>query len=139
MVHSASSTSRTSTSLSPGPTPGGLTFQHATQAIAAADRLLEEWGAFQSLENIRCPMNIMVNRGELYAFRSFLLGPDLSLAMDLETATSQLASGDSSIFITGQVREGLVGSPWEGRLQPIDIRPLYPRLANIALYRLGYP
>jgi hypothetical protein len=82
-------------------------------------------------------MNIMVHRGELYAFRSFLLGPDLNLVMDLETATSQLASGDTSIFITGQVREGLVGSPWEGRLHAIDIRPLHPRLADIALYHLG--
>jgi len=115
-----------------------LTFPNAGKAIAAADRLLEEWGAFQHLENIRCPMNIVVNRGELYAFRSFLLGPDLSLTMDLETATSQLASGDTSIFITGQVREGLVGSPWEARLQSIHIPPLFPRLADIALYRLRY-
>jgi class 3 adenylate cyclase len=114
-----------------------LTFPNVIQAIAAADRLLEEWGVVQRLENIRCPMNIVVSRGELYAFRSFLLGPDLSLAMDLETATSQLASGDTSIFITGQVREGLAGSTWEERLQPIDIRPLYPRLADIAFYRLG--
>lgn len=72
------------------------TFPNAAQALAAADRLLEEWGAFQRRENIRCPMNIMVHRGELYAFRSFLLGPDLNLVMDLETATSQLASGGRS-------------------------------------------
>jgi hypothetical protein len=58
--------------------------------------------------------------------------------MDLETVTSHLASGDTSIFITGQVRAGLMGSPWEGRLLPIGIPPLYPRLADIALYRLGY-
>src|SRR6266436_3346545 len=78
-----------------------LTFPNAAQAIVAADRLLEEWDAFQHLENLRCAMNIVVNRGELYAFRSFLLGADLSLTMDLETATSQLASGDTSIFVTG--------------------------------------
>jgi class 3 adenylate cyclase len=114
-----------------------LTFPDAAQAMAAADRLLEEWGTFQRRERIRCSMNIVVHRGELYAFRSFLLGQDLNLATDLETATSRLASSDTSIFITGQVREGLVGSPWEGRLHPIDTRPMSPQLAQVALYQLG--
>jgi len=114
-----------------------LTFPDAAQAIAAADRLLEAWGAFQRRESIRCPMNIVVHRGELFAFRSFLLGRDLNLARDLETATSQLAAGDPSIFITGGVREGLTGSPWETRLRAIDIRPVSPRLAEITVFQLG--
>jgi class 3 adenylate cyclase len=112
-----------------------LTFPEAAQAMAAADRLLDGWGVFQRRESIRCPMNIVVHRGELYAYRSFLLGRDLNLAMDLETVTSRLAAGDTSIFISGQVREGLVGSPWEGRLHPIDIPPMYPRPTDLALYR----
>ena len=112
-----------------------LTFPEAALAMAAADRLLDGWGVFQRRESIRCPMNIVVHRGELYAYRSFLLGRDLNLAMDLETATSRLAAGDTSIFISGQVREGLVGSPWEGRLHPIDIPPMYQRPTDLALYR----
>ena len=113
-----------------------MTFPEATQALAAADRLLEEWGAFQRRERIRCPMNIVVHRGELYAFRSFLLGHDLNVAMDLETETSRLVSGDASIFITGHVRDSLVGSTWEGRLHPLDYAPKHPQLTDIALYRL---
>jgi len=115
-----------------------LTFADAARAIAAADRLLEEWKDFQRRENIRCAMNIVVHRGELYAFRSFLLGSDLSIAMDLETAASRLASDDTSIFITGQVREGLVGSSWEGRLRRMDIQAMAPRLSQIALYQVEY-
>ena len=111
-----------------------LTFADAARAIAAADRLLEEWKDFQRRENIRCAMNIVVHRGELYAFRSFLLGSDLNIAM----AASRLASGDTSIFITGQVREGLVGSPGEGRLRRMDIQPMAPRLSQISLYQVEY-
>ncbi len=113
-----------------------LTFPDATQAIAAVDRLSEEWSSFERREGIRCPMNIVVHKGELYAFRSFLISQDLNLARELETATSGVASGDTSIFISGQVREGLLGTSLERRLHPIDIRPTSRRLAHIELYRL---
>jgi adenylate cyclase len=114
-----------------------LTFPDAAQAIAAVDRLSEEWGVFQQRESIRCPMNIVVHKGELYAFRSFLISQGLNLARDLEAATSGLASGDGSIFITGEVRTGLLGTSWEKRLQPVDFQPTSKRLAQIELYRLG--
>lgn len=113
-----------------------LTFPDAAQAIAAVDRLAEEWGAFQRRESIRCPMNIVVHKGELYAFRSFLISRDLNLARDLETATSGLACGDASVFISGEVRQDLVGTSCEGRLRRIDIQPTSQRLAQIELYRL---
>ena len=114
-----------------------LTFPDAAQAIAAVDRLAGEWGTFQRRESIRCPMNIVVHKGELYAFRSFLISEDLDLARELETAMSGLASGDASVFISGEVRGELVGTSWEGRLRRIDVHPTSQRLSQIELYRLG--
>ncbi len=114
-----------------------LTFPDAAQAMAGVERLAEGWAAFQHREGIRCPINAAVHRGVLYAFRSYLLSLDVHLAANLESATSGLESGDASIFLTGQVREHLVGTPWDGRLHPIDIARRSPRLADIEIYRLG--
>jgi len=59
------------------------------------------------------------------------------VAVAVESATSRLPPGDPSIFVTEGVRLDLVGTPWEQRLQPVDVRPASPRLAGIAIYRLG--
>jgi len=114
-----------------------LTFPNVAQAMAAVDLLSEEWETFQCAESIRSPMNIIVHKGELYAFRSFLISEDLDLARRLEAATSGLASGDTSIFITVPVRDGLVGSSWEGRVHAIGAKPVSPELPQIPLFRIG--
>lgn len=113
-----------------------LTFPDAARAMTGAERLAEGWAAFQHREGIRCPINEVVHRGTLYGFRSYLLSPDLIVAVNLERATSRLECGDASVFLTGQVRQGLVGTPWEERLHAVDIGKLPPRLAGIAIYRL---
>jgi class 3 adenylate cyclase len=113
-----------------------LSFPDAVKAIAGAERLAEGWTAFQQREGIRCPINAVVHRGVLYGFRSYLLSPDLNLVANLERATSRLASGEASIFITGQVRQRLAGTPWEGRLDTVDIGPRPPRLEGLEIYRL---
>ena len=114
-----------------------LTFPDAARAMAAVERLAEGWGAFQRDEGIGCAMNVAVHKGVLYAFRSFLLSPDLNLVMNLQSATSRLASGDTSVFVSGPVRGDLVGTPWEGRLQAVDLRGASPRLGEIEVYRLS--
>jgi class 3 adenylate cyclase len=116
-----------------------LTFPDAQRAMAAVERLAEGWSAFQREEGIRCPMNVAVHKGVLYAFRSFLLSPDLNLAANLEGATKRLASGEVSIFLTEHVRKELVGTAWDGRLQRVDLGSASPRLAGIEIYRLGTP
>jgi len=114
-----------------------LTFPDPRLTLAAVERLAEEWGAFECGEGIRCPMNVAVHKGVLYAFRSYLYSRDLAVAVAVESATSRLPPGDTSIFVTERVRLDLVGTPWEKRLQPVDIRPTTPRLARIEIYRLG--
>jgi hypothetical protein len=78
-----------------------------------------------------------VHKGVLYAFRFYLYSLDLAVAVSVESATSRLPQGDTSIFVTEWVRLDLVGTPWQKRLQPVDVRPTPPRLAGIEIYRLG--
>ncbi len=62
--------------------------------------------------------------------------PDLNVAANLERATGRQESGDASIFLTGQVQQTLVGTPWAERLHSVDIGLPSPRLAGIAIYKL---
>src|SRR5262249_32352093 len=97
----------------------------------------EEWGAFERREGLRCPMNMAVHKGVLYAFRSYLYSRDLAVAVAVESATGRLPPGAFSIFVTWRLREGLSGTPWGQRLQLGAVQPTSPRLAGIAIYRLG--
>jgi len=114
-----------------------LTFPDPGLTLAAVERLTEEWGAFERREGLRCPMNVTVHKGVLYAFRSYLYSRDLTVAVAVESATSRLPPRAFSIFVTERVREDLAGTPWEQRLQLVDIQLTSPRLAGIAIYRLG--
>jgi class 3 adenylate cyclase len=115
-----------------------LTFADASLAMAAAERLSKSWGAFMRQEKLPCPLNVAVHQGTLYAFRSYLYGPGIEIAMRVESAAAALLSPDEgSIFVTGEVRHQLAGTAWEMQLEVADIRPASPRLANIEIYRLG--
>jgi class 3 adenylate cyclase len=113
-----------------------VTFPDAGLAMAAVERLEQEWDAFERAQGLGCPIHILVHKGELYAFRSFLYGNDLNLAVWVKRATAHLPPGDTSIFVTGQVRRDLDGTPWDERLQPVDVQPITPQLAGIEIYRL---
>jgi class 3 adenylate cyclase len=113
-----------------------LTFPEPGLAMAAVERLAAGWGVFEDRERLRCPLNVVVHKGVLYTFRSYLLSSDLNVAVQIESATRRLPPEDTSIFVTRQVRLDLVGTPWEERLQLVDVRPTGPRLAEIEIYRL---
>src|ERR671931_841128 len=92
-----------------------LTFPDPGLTLAAVERLAEEWAAFERGAGLRCPMNVAVHKGVLYAYRSYLYSRDLAVAVAVESATSRLPPGDTSIFVTERVRQALVGTPWEQR------------------------
>jgi class 3 adenylate cyclase len=112
-----------------------LTFLEAGQALAAADRLAREWRSFER-ETTSCRMNVIVHKGTLNAYRSYLYGSDLSLAASVEQATHNAAPSDTSAFITGVVYRDLVGTQWPTRLKLADIKPRDRRLADLEFYRL---
>jgi class 3 adenylate cyclase len=113
-----------------------LTFPEAGLAMAAVERLAEGWDTFQRHEGLRCPMNVVVHKRVVYAFRSYLWSSDLNVAFRVESAKYRMPPGDTWIFVTGQVRQDLVETSWDKRLQPVDIGPTAPQLAEIEVYRL---
>lgn len=114
-----------------------LTFPDAARAMAGVERLAEGWNAFQQQEGTSCSLNVAVHKGDLFAFRSYLLSRDVNLAFNVENATRRLASSGTSIFVTGQVQKDLGGTSWDERLRPVDIGPKSSRLAEIDIYRLS--
>jgi hypothetical protein len=105
--------------------------------MAAVEYLGEGWGTFARREGLHCSMNVVVHKGTLYAFRSYLYSRDLNLAVRVESATQRVPPRETSIFVTGQVRQDLVGSPCEEWLQPLDGRLLSPPPAEIEIHRLS--
>jgi class 3 adenylate cyclase len=110
-----------------------LTFPDAKLAIAAVERLAEEWCA-PGREGSLCPMSLAMHKGVLYAFRDFLYGRDLNIAAAVERVASRTSPGDTVVFVTGPVWRDLVGSPWDKRFQRVDVRS---SAADIEIYRLG--
>jgi len=114
-----------------------LTFPDARLALAAVERLAEEWRAPGHREGSLCPMGVAVHKGVLYAFRDFLYSRDLNIAAAVERVARRVSPGDTVVFVTGQVRRDLVGSAWDERFQRVDVGPSVPGLAGIEIYRLG--
>ena len=113
-----------------------MTFPDASLAMAAVERLAEEWGTFERGEGLHCPINVVVHKGTLYAFRSYLWSGDLNVALGVDRATHRLPPRDTWIFVTGPVRRDLVATSWDKRLQPVDLWPTDPQLAEVEVYRL---
>jgi len=85
-------------------------------------------------------LEVVVHKGVLYAFRSYLYGRDLAIAaLWVPSATPRVAPGATATFVTGQVRQALAETPWDVRLQPVDMESTPAWLAGsepIAVYRL---
>jgi class 3 adenylate cyclase len=113
-----------------------VTFAEADRAMAGVARLVEQWTAFDRAEGVNCPMNVAVHKGTLYAFRSYLYGDDLNLVTWVQSATQQLPPGNTSIFVTPQVRQGLLETSWDAWLERVDVRSIAPELQEIEIYRL---
>jgi class 3 adenylate cyclase len=93
--------------------------------VAAASRLSEHWKAASEAQEFNCAINMGLHRGTIYQFRSFLYGGTAAVAARVEAASTQmLAHGEGGVFLTGQVRDDLLGTPWEGRLQPVSLERL---------------
>jgi class 3 adenylate cyclase len=114
-----------------------LTFPDPKLAIAAVERLAEEWRACDHREGWRCPMSVAVYKAVLYAYRDFIYSSDLNVAALVERSASRMPPGGTIVLVTGQVRRDLVGTRWDERIERIDVKPGVRQLANIEIYRLG--
>ena len=100
-----------------------LTFPGAGEQIAAADDLRSDWEMASREWKIGCTLNISLHCGEMRAFRSFLYGDGMSVVWGVQRASLEvLRDGEGGIFATSAVRDGLAGTPWQNRLEPVAVR-----------------
>lgn len=114
-----------------------LTFPEPAGALAAAERLTDEWTAYTRGAGLRCPMAVGAHKGVLHQFRSYLYGADVNAAAALEGLAARFAPGESVIFVSDRVRKDLVSTVWETRLQAVENVPPSRGLAGIDVYRVG--
>jgi class 3 adenylate cyclase len=114
-----------------------LTFGEASQLMAAAERLNADWMAARREATFDCAINIGLHRGRICVFRSFLYGDGIWIAKHVQGASLRaLAEGEGGIFVTGDVRDDLVATPWESRLQPVAIKLRDARYSAVEICRL---
>ena len=94
-------------------------------------------GAFQSERNLGCPLVTALHKGALYLFRSYVYSADLMVVSEIINAGKRFVGGDPDVFVTGQVRQELMGTPWRARLRRVDVGPGHrDGLAEIEVFRL---
>jgi class 3 adenylate cyclase len=96
-----------------------LTFTDAHLAMTAAERLSVSWEDFAFRERLSSAVNAAVHHGLFYAFRSYLYGPGIDVAVSVEDAAKDvLAPNEGAIFVSGEMRAELAGTVWATRLTP---------------------
>ena len=70
--------------------------------MAAVERLAQEWDAFERDQGLGCPINIIVHKGELYAFRSFSTATTSMWVAVLVEGAARLPPGDTSSLSPGR-------------------------------------
>jgi class 3 adenylate cyclase len=111
-----------------------ISFGEAGQAIAGAERLIHRWDA----EQVGCSIGIGMHHGAIYTYRSFLFGRDVQIASQLQHASARLLKKrESGVFVTGAVRDALLGMPWHNRFEPVLLPQLQASLASgVEFFRL---
>jgi class 3 adenylate cyclase len=107
-----------------------ITFPNATQLIAAAVRLRRDWEAANDEAQFGCAINVVLHRGKINAYRSFLYGEGIRVAGSVEFASEE------GVFVTSAVRDDLSGSAWHSQLRPVALKLPSARLSGLEVYRL---
>jgi hypothetical protein len=106
--------------------------------MAAAGRLSRGWDEANGEDRSGCSINIALHRGKICTFRSFIYGESILVAASVQQASTGLLVGrEGGIFITNAVRDDLDGSPWQSRLQRVELKLRDARCSGLEVYRLG--
>jgi class 3 adenylate cyclase len=115
-----------------------LTFSDASRLIAAAERLNTGWETASREGKFDCAINIVLHRGKICAFRSFLYGEGIMVAARVQKASAEvLPDRRGGVFVTSAVRDDLAGTPWQGRLQAVAVKLRDTRLSGMEICRLS--
>jgi hypothetical protein len=96
-----------------------LTLSDAGKAMAAAERLVQDWDLFDRREQMSCPIVASLHLGTLYLFRSYVYSGDLNAVAEIVDMNRSQAG--SAAFVTGEVQRELKGTPWITRLQRVEM------------------
>jgi class 3 adenylate cyclase len=114
-----------------------LTFPQASHLIAAADRLSQDWNAVGHEAGCGCSIHIVLHRGSINAFRSFLYGDGIMVAGRALTASKwALAVGEGGTFITNSVYDELSANSLHNRLRPVALEQQLAHTPGLEIYRL---
>jgi class 3 adenylate cyclase len=115
-----------------------LTFSGVGSLVAAGVCLRDGWAALDARERSGCSMKIVLHRGRICAFRSFLYGEGLHVASQVERASSRLLTAEENgLFMTDVVRRELAGTPWDNLPEPVSLEAVASRFPGIQVYRLA--
>jgi class 3 adenylate cyclase len=101
-----------------------LTFSDADRAVAATERLAQDWDLFDRREQLNCTMIAALHKGTLYLYRSYCLSADLNIVAGIVDLYRSHSQTGGATFVTGEVQRELTGTPWG---QPIPARPNWSR------------
>ena len=106
-------------------------------AMAATERLAQDWDFFDRREQLNCAMVAALHKGTLYLFRSYVYSADLNVVAGLVDINRSQSQTGSATFVTGEVQRELTGTPWITRFQRVEMG-LGDRnqLAGIDVFRL---
>ena len=111
-----------------------VTFPEASQAATAAAQFMRAWAVASDEDRSGCGFHLLLHRGTINVFRSFIYGKGSAEARRVMAASRQwLGEAESGLFITAPVRDALSGDQWHNRLRPVGDAPA----DGPELYRLG--
>jgi class 3 adenylate cyclase len=114
-----------------------LTFSDTDRAMAATERLAQDWDLFDRREQANCEMVAALHKGTLCLFRSYVFSAALNVVAGIVDSHLSQSQNGSAIFVTGEVQRELTGTHWITRFQRVEIG-LGDRnqLAGIDVFRL---
>jgi class 3 adenylate cyclase len=98
-----------------------LTFSHANEAMAAIERLVQDWDLFDRREQMSCPIVAALHMGTLYLFRSYVYSTDLNVVAGIVDNNRSLSQTGSTTLVTSAVQRELAGTPWVTRFQRVEM------------------
>jgi class 3 adenylate cyclase len=85
-----------------------------------------------------CAINIVLHRGKICAFRSFLYGEGIMVAARVQSASAEvLPDSRGGVYVTSAARDDLAGAPCQGRLQAVAVKLRDTRLSEMEICRLS--
>lgn len=114
-----------------------LTFPDADQAMAATERLAQDWDLFDRAEQLNCQLVAALHKGTLYLFRSYVYSADLNIVAGIVDLNRSQSQTGSATFVTGEVQRALTGTPWITRFRRVEMGVGdRNQLAGIDIFRL---